>query len=518
MFLVSGPKGRSARASHPWPSKEGDPLSHSLPMVLVAVGALLTLAGVEAQAAMPDSVAGGRVTAGFMMMRVTPVPPFERSARDVENLVAWQSEVAASLASAAFGSRWNGPSGVTYRGEVRRCPWDGSMEGDPWALRAYGPLTGGQREDFYYLLADSVLPTMERVRWVLHKPPGRSPSEWTAIAHAIADSLSQRARTPARPSGTHPSKPSAGESSMTVQSAGDSIVAEISSAALRRDFADSSSWLATSEFAEDGGEFAGDFPRAELSTLLRDHWPAIATALLREPASIADSSAMLEALTRSAGGSYTQVEQDGVRWAVHTWVHLVLALGDDLKPCTACPLLESVFAKIGLQAFAGHYGGWYTNGALIAPLLQRAGSNRWTDLVFLRSLYGDFDLSVLDSCQGSFYDCQPFQRIIRAGERFLQEHPRSSIVRELRLLVARAHETAWSLSKTESEATDEGAFDPTNFTIEAPLHRQRAIELYEEHLRLNPADHRNPTIKRRLARIRLDIDTGCRAFVNWGIC
>lgn len=451
-----------------------------------------------------------------MITRESPLTPFERGPRDSEHVATWVSEVSANLGEARFGSRWAGPSGGPTRGEVKTCSWDGSFEEDPWAFRSHGPLTGGRREYFYYLLADSAIPTLERIRWTLPTPSSRAAGEWAAIARVISDSLTIRTRQAAGRVRAAGSRTTGTTVRVTVQALGDSVVAEMLTPALLQDFSDSSSWLAFSEFAED--EIAVEVSTAELGQSLRGHWPAVAAALLRGRAAIADTSAMIDALARSERGSFPQEEKDRVRWSIHAWCHLVLSLGDDLKPCTACAPLESAFNQIGLRAFAGHYGGWYTNGALIAPLLQRAGSNRWADLVFLRSLRGDFDLFARDSCLGSFYDCQPFQTIIRVGERFLKEHPRSSITGELRLLVARAHETGWSLSKSPASPTEEGAFDPTNFTIEAPANRLRALELYEEHLHANPTDPRNPIIKRRLARIRLDIDTGCRAFVNWGVC
>jgi hypothetical protein len=52
----------------------------------------------------------------------------------------------------------------------------------------------------------------------------------------------------------------------------------------------------------------------------------------------------------------------------------------------------------------------------------------------------------------------------------------------------------------------------TVYASGAPQHRKRAIELYELQLRERPDDPRNAGIRKRLARMRLDVDTGYRQF------
>jgi len=401
------------------------------------------------------------------------------------------------------------------------------VDDDPWAFRAYGALTGGRREDFYYILADSSLPTLERVRWALPTTPKRTRLDWTAIAIQLSDSLTSRGRgLDDRLEVRLDTRLLGGASHSIVHLTGDSIVANVTSLALERDQADSTSWLGFSSVVEDPPDFGPNDSADGIAKELAAHWPGLAAAMRRAPASLADSTVVRDALVRSEAGSVGQEEQDKVRWAAHKWCHLALStFKEDEMVCVPCRPLESAFGRWGLKVFAGHYGGWYTNGAFVAPLLRRAGSNRWTDLVFLKTLYGDFDLSRSDSCRGTFISCQPFQLVMDEGEAFLRDHPRSSVATEVRLLAALAHETGWSLSKFRPSpdagdpTSDVGSpFDPTSFTLGAPLNRSRAIELYEDHLRLNPLDPRNRLIKRRLARIRLDIDTGCRAFVNWGIC
>lgn len=80
---------------------------------------------------------------------------------------------------------------------------------------------------------------------------------------------------------------------------------------------------------------------------------------------------------------------------------------------------------------------------------------------------------------------------------------------EAELLVAEAHETAWSLGKM---FTGDKYIDSTVYALDAPLHRTRAIELYDLQLRERPSDPRNAGIRKRLARMRIDVDTGYREF------
>ncbi|HET7903804.1 MAG TPA: hypothetical protein VFM17_04520, partial [Candidatus Eisenbacteria bacterium] len=269
---------------------------------------------------------------------------------------------------------------------------------------------------------------------------------------------------------------------------------------------------------EDAPRYGSDATLAGLADEMKTRWPAFAHALRRSPPSFVDSSIVADALVRSERDRLPQAARDLVRWAAHQWLHAVLNTYDDIDPMPPTRV-RSFLAPWNVEAFAGHYGGWYTNGALVAPLLERAGENRWTDQVFLRALFTNWDLCAGVDSSCAWDEGQPFHRIIRVGESFLANHPRSTVAGEVRLLVARAHETGWSCAKAPpSSPGSETLIEASRFILDAPHHREQAIRLYEEHLRQNPTDPRNRLIRRRLARIRLDLDTGCRAFVNYGVC
>jgi hypothetical protein len=109
-------------------------------------------------------------------------------------------------------------------------------------------------------------------------------------------------------------------------------------------------------------------------------------------------------------------------------------------------------------------------------------------------------------CRGDFPGSNQFRPVIERGEAFLKDHPNSAVWNAVALTVAQAHETAWSLAMGRCVTGDIG-WDWKNYVLEAPRHRERAIELYEKLLRQPPAIPALRSANRRLQRLRLNVDT-----------
>jgi hypothetical protein len=135
--------------------------------------------------------------------------------------------------------------------------------------------------------------------------------------------------------------------------------------------------------------------------------------------------------------------------------------------------------------------------SLLDSLVARASENRWTDEAFLVKQVRGWD-----TCD------DPFRLVIERGDAFLREHPDSRLRNEIAMTVAQAHETAWSLAMARCPRPD-CDWDWEDYVLDAPPHREAAIALYERVLR----EHEGPEtmaisgLKRRLPRLRLDVDT-----------
>jgi hypothetical protein len=96
-----------------------------------------------------------------------------------------------------------------------------------------------------------------------------------------------------------------------------------------------------------------------------------------------------------------------------------------------------------------------------------------------------------------------FKPVIEHGEAFLRAHARARIADQVRLRVAEAHETAWSLFKT---GQDDEYIASNKYRLAAPEHRTQALQLYSRLIENRP-DLADEKLRARLRRIRLDVDS-----------
>ncbi len=256
-----------------------------------------------------------------------------------------------------------------------------------------------------------------------------------------------------------------------------------------------------------------EYDRTEVIHALRAHHPELASVLDSTRAT-SDQIRVVDAAVSMARRGPVGTERDLVLYAAHLWANRVVAALQG-NPPRDCNESDNDFVHEFNAAFStrdrsqigcDHYGGWWYSGGFIDSVVAHAGANRWSDDAVLDRTAVGWNLA---------YGCSPeigtdeFRPVIARGEAFLKAHPSSWVVPEVRLLVAEAHETAWSLGKM---FTGDKYIDSTVYAVDAPAHRTRAIELYELQLRERPGDPRNAGIRKRLARMQIDVDTGYREF------
>lgn len=210
---------------------------------------------------------------------------------------------------------------------------------------------------------------------------------------------------------------------------------------------------------------------------------------------------MREALTRARRNWFEQKdeeEHDLVHFGAHLWI-----LGFDyasLADTLVRRELESM-RSLGVRLEPSHYVEFCYQGSLLDSLVVRAGRNRWTDQAFLSFQEMGWE-TACDCASGS----DQFRPVIERGEAFLKDHPNSAVRHGVALTVAQGHETAWSLAMGRCVAGDIG-WNWTDYVLEAPAHREQAIALYEKLLRDASGIPALRSVKQRLPRLKLDVDT-----------
>ena len=116
-----------------------------------------------------------------------------------------------------------------------------------------------------------------------------------------------------------------------------------------------------------------------------------------------------------------------------------------------------------------------------------------------------------------------FRTVIQQGLQFQEQHPKSSYLLDVRLAVAQAYETWWSLSQVPTAAEYAAEYgeefaekysdaNPAEYQEGAEAARQKSIAYYEQLLQAAPQSDHAAYSRRVLPRLRLGLDTGQRRF------
>lgn len=156
-------------------------------------------------------------------------------------------------------------------------------------------------------------------------------------------------------------------------------------------------------------------------------------------------------------------------------------------------------------------GGWKGEGIEFhspfrARLLESHSNVRWGRQVFLDSL-GEWD-GYSKGCDSSGF--APVADAIRHAEDFLRRHPDTETSDKVRLVLAEAYETWWSISISGSETGDQFADDLPIALAGREKAKQEALALYR---RLSARPGANLCLKDRIFRLERNMDTFARGWV-----
>ncbi len=389
---------------------------------------------------------------------------------------------------------------------------------DYWVYRCSVPHTAGTMEYYAYLLADSVRPTIERVRWV--SAPGRPLDVATTRLAQVSLAEALRARrelTPGVPLEPHTWSGSLFRAGLEMFASprGHLRLGFVPGVVRWEDSILVVDHWSRGLLAEESLEESADawispgrrfgrmaLPVGTLETLSA-RWPRLARALERSPRRIDDVDAVRRALESVAGRGVRAGDRDLVRFAASQWIWAF----DDTSDTTVVRRIESTLGPLGVEGGWGHYDGtWHYLGSLLRSRATGERSSPWADRAFLYSQETGWAPNMADTAE-------QFRIVIERGERFLRQHPQSHEWPAVARTVALAHETAWSLARA---SPDDEYVDWTRYAPEAPEHRRRAIELYEWILRrwrsAPPGRDDLRDVRHRLVRLRLDVDTATRIY------
>jgi len=420
-------------------------------------------------------------------------------------VVAMADSITAARAGAKYPEGRAGRSRDEFHGQSYSIPPD-----EYWLFRCAGSEFAGRREDFYYQVSADSAPTLERVRWVVSAPSGTVPSRWREFRSRLADRLA-RSWGPSNESGSE--GPLHGNaSSLTIRLIGTAMTVDSLEIELRTDRLDAALGLPDWN-ANEADLWNPDPDRAERlddqAVALRRRWPALAVAVHGDSARSSDLPPMLAALRQARNTHLSREERDLLLFTGHTWLAWYASPIRDRDSTRALALARSV-AEFGGSVHLTADEVWCYGSTALDALAARAGENRWADEAFLLRMREGWEVRCSLCGADSTFGPDEWKEVIRRGEAFLAAHADSPIATKVMLLVAEAHETAWSLSRTGNVSED--YIDPAPYRLDAPAHRLAAMQSYERFLRVRPTDPQAGAIRRRIARMRLDVDTSYHRF------
>jgi hypothetical protein len=149
-------------------------------------------------------------------------------------------------------------------------------------------------------------------------------------------------------------------------------------------------------------------------------------------------------------------------------------------------------------------GVWHYGHELLWLVWQDYSGTPWGQQAFLLILSRGWDTHA--ACQAG---SDQFRAVIQNGERFLRERPQSPLRPQVLLYLGQSYETWWSLSRA-GESDD--YVDRRKYQDGADAARQRAIDYYQQLLRLPGAGDQAASARLALPRLKLGIDAVQRRF------
>ena len=189
---------------------------------------------------------------------------------------------------------------------------------------------------------------------------------------------------------------------------------------------------------------------------------------------------------------------------------LPVAMSDDRSDMEHWNQWREQLAKLGViyqqPEIAPVADAWPYRGDLLKQVWTNYGQSDWGERAFLLLLNQGFDTG--PDCEAG---SDSFRAVIQHGEPFLNEHPRSPHLPEVRLSLAQAYETWWSLSQAKSDREDSDV-NPASYQPGASAALQKSIQYYKQLLEVSPDTDDVAYARRELPRLLLGVDTGQRRF------
>ena len=178
-------------------------------------------------------------------------------------------------------------------------------------------------------------------------------------------------------------------------------------------------------------------------------------------------------------------------------------------PAALRRLLSGYGAKVGGQI---HQGGWDYRRDVLWRVWREFPETEGGELAFVELTRHGWDTPTGEGCPAN---PDLFREVIRRGEEFLATHPQTDFRKEVTYLLAVANESWWSIAHAPPD-DQIVAGSPYPRRAEnargGDAARQRAIDYYQEVVRLAPASPEAAAAQRRLPRLGLGLDTGQRRF------
>ncbi|HET9252883.1 MAG TPA: hypothetical protein VFP58_12290 [Candidatus Eisenbacteria bacterium] len=445
----------------------------------------------------PDSSL--RVVMGAIVENRRPLPWSAITLADSQQVASLATALASETRTQTLGDPW-----VGHDMNARCKEYTGAsqqLSEDYWMYRCGSTDPQGQADWFYYDLDPELPPTLERrLRSVIGSPEADRRAWLHAFRRVVAelskvwnvkavpfrgDSLLSVIHTKSRRIHIQLDEyPDPRAPRICVDQFSNRLWARMSELGWYGD----ETWLNRELSREDSVRAAR---RRSDAAALKSKEPDLARALSRDDPARRDTSVVFDALRRAARYPVGTEERDRVLYGVDRWLWWMFWESPD-----------SAFA-VGVDAALRPFGArvegqgsvWHYEHGLRNHLESPPWASEWRERVFVDWMENLCEVAG---------DGNEWKQILARGTEFLENSRGSASTSEVLLHLAEAHETAWSVGITMHPSTEGYA----EYRAGSSEHRKQAMALYERYLRKTPASPEAGEIRRRLRRMRMNLDTG----------
>ena len=241
----------------------------------------------------------------------------------------------------------------------------------------------------------------------------------------------------------------------------------------------------------------------DLSQALVSRWPDLARAVAAETLT---EQQLLDVVRKAHGPGVGVADRDLVLLTADQWLRSSGTSGSLVARRHA---LAEGWNAYGFTLARVEGEVWVYCGSALPALAARVGTNAWADRAFLILLDQGWLVDCGTDFEGAEFGNDRFAPVLRHGEKFLRENPRSTLWASVALRVAMAHETVWSLSQVSFQRDFRDSLD-----VKGPVHRCRAAELYRAVAKRSGKPSLREAVERRAIRLERGEDTKCLMYYD----